>query len=121
MLVTGCQIQTIRWVGADVPSKLLQESGGLTGDVGASVVVENAYAFAQHSSSPVLNRPSELFQCLTAPVSIYCGPRSHDDEVKDEVQHFLNDMVMSWYDMGIQKLPQRLQKCIDRNGDYVEK
>ncbi|XP_039602163.1 histone-lysine N-methyltransferase SETMAR-like [Polypterus senegalus] len=32
-----------------------------------------------------------------------------DEEVKDEVQHFLKDM------------PQRLQKCIDRNGDYVEK
>lgn len=44
-----------------------------------------------------------------------------DEEVKDEVQRFLKDMAASWYDMGIQKLPQRLQKCIDRNGDYVEK
>ncbi|CAK9818349.1 Histone-lysine N-methyltransferase SETMAR [Anthophora quadrimaculata] len=44
-----------------------------------------------------------------------------DDEVKDEVLRFLNDMAASWYDMGIQKLLQRLQKCIDRNGDYVEK
>jgi len=40
--------------------------------------------------------------------------------VKDEVQRFLNDMVASWY-MGKQKLSQRLQKWIDRNGDYVEK
>ncbi|XP_015438009.1 PREDICTED: histone-lysine N-methyltransferase SETMAR-like [Dufourea novaeangliae] len=46
---------------------------------------------------------------------------SNDDEVKDEVQRFLNGMAASWYDMGIQKLLQRLQKCIDRNGDYVEK
>lgn len=46
---------------------------------------------------------------------------SSDDEVKDEVQRFLNNMAASWYDMGIQKLSQRLQKCIDRNGDYVEK
>jgi hypothetical protein len=30
-------------------------------------------------------------------------------------------MAASWYDMGLQKLPLRLQKCIDRNGDYVEK
>jgi hypothetical protein len=41
--------------------------------------------------------------------------------VKVEVQRFLNDMAASWYDMGIQKLPLRLQKCIDQNGDYVEK
>ncbi|CAK9803228.1 Histone-lysine N-methyltransferase SETMAR [Anthophora quadrimaculata] len=46
---------------------------------------------------------------------------SNDDEVKDEVLRFLNDMAASWYGMGIQKLLQRLQKCIDRNGDYVEK
>lgn len=45
---------------------------------------------------------------------------SDDDEVKVAVQRF-NDMAASWYDMGIQKLPLRLQKCIDRNGDYVEK
>jgi histone-lysine N-methyltransferase SETMAR len=46
---------------------------------------------------------------------------SDDDEVKVAVQRFLNDMAASWYDMGIQKLPLRLQKCIDRNSDYVEK
>ena len=62
MVVTGCQVRTIRWVGDDIPFNLLQESDGLTGDV-----------------------------------------------------------AESWYDIGIQKLPQRLQKCIDRNCDYVEK
>ena len=46
---------------------------------------------------------------------------SDDDEVKVAVQRFLNDTAASWYDMGIQKLPLRLQKCIDRNGDYGEK
>uniref|UniRef100_A0A0L8H3J0 Uncharacterized protein n=1 Tax=Octopus bimaculoides TaxID=37653 RepID=A0A0L8H3J0_OCTBM len=44
-----------------------------------------------------------------------------DDEVKDEVQRFLDDLAVSWYDKGTQRLPQRQQKCIDRNGDYVEK
>jgi histone-lysine N-methyltransferase SETMAR len=46
---------------------------------------------------------------------------SDDDEVKVAVQRFLNDMAASRYDMGIQKLPLRLLKCIARNGDYVEK
>jgi hypothetical protein len=30
-------------------------------------------------------------------------------------------MAASWYDMGVQNLPLRLQKCIDWNGEYVEK
>jgi hypothetical protein len=46
---------------------------------------------------------------------------NNDDEVKAEVRRFLNSMEVNWYDVGIQKLPLRLQKCIDRNGDYVEK
>ena len=46
---------------------------------------------------------------------------SDNDEVKVAVQRFLIDMAVSWYDMGIQKLPLHLQKCIDRNDDYVEK
>jgi hypothetical protein len=33
----------------------------------------------------------------------------------------ISHMEVNWYDVGIQKLPLRLQKCIDRNGDYVEK
>lgn len=30
-------------------------------------------------------------------------------------------MAASWYDMSIQKMLQRLQKCIYRNSHYVEK
>ena len=45
---------------------------------------------------------------------------SNDDDVKVAVQRF-NNTAASCYDMGIQKLPLCLQKCIDRNGDYVKK
>ena len=45
---------------------------------------------------------------------------NNDDEVKDAVQRLLNSMAGNWYDMGIRKLPIRLQKCIDQNGDYIE-
>lgn len=44
-----------------------------------------------------------------------------DEEMKDEVQHFLKDMVATWYDTTILKLPQHLWKCINWNGNYVEK
>ena len=76
--VNGSQVRTIGWVSDDFPSKPLQESDSLVGSVGSSVVVENAYALAQHPSSPVLNRSREFCQCLTIPVSVYCGLRSHE-------------------------------------------
>jgi hypothetical protein len=42
-------------MGDDAPSKLLQLSVGLSGSMRASVIMENAYALAQHPPSPVLN------------------------------------------------------------------
>jgi len=44
-----------------------------------------------------------------------------DDDVKEEVNRFLKGLEANFFDMGIQKLEHRLQKCLDRNGDYVEK
>ena len=76
--VTGYQVRILGgWVGDNVPSKQLQKSESLAGSMGSSVVVEIAYALAQHSSSLVLNRPPEFCQCVTIPVSIYCSPSSH--------------------------------------------
>lgn len=49
----------------------------------------------------------------------HLGGMQFDDE--DEVKRYLNDMAASFYDTGILKLPQRLEKCIERNGNYVEK
>jgi len=43
-----------------------------------------------------------------------------DDEVKEEVIRFLKRMAAEFYDLGMQKLEHRLQKCLDRYGDYVE-
>lgn len=45
-----------------------------------------------------------------------------DEEVKTEVTQYLNkELAASFYEAGIQKLPVRLEKCIQVNGDYVEK
>jgi hypothetical protein len=46
---------------------------------------------------------------------------STDGEVKEEVTRYLNELAANFFDMGIQKLVQGLQNCVDRNGDYVEK
>jgi len=45
-----------------------------------------------------------------------------DEEVKTVVMEYLEKEVDGeFYDAVIQKLPDRLQKCLDMNGDYVEK
>jgi len=45
-----------------------------------------------------------------------------DEEVKTEVTQYLNkELAVSFYEADIQKLPVRLEKCIQVNGDYVEK
>ncbi|CAH1725891.1 unnamed protein product [Aphis gossypii] len=45
-----------------------------------------------------------------------------DEEVKTEVtQHLNKELAASFYEAGIQKLPVRLEKSIQVNGDYVGK
>ncbi|UYV61265.1 PRODH, partial [Cordylochernes scorpioides] len=46
---------------------------------------------------------------------------ANDDEVQAEANHWLRRQDTAWYNSGIKKLIQRYQKCLDRNGDYLEK
>ena len=43
------------------------------------------------------------------------------EELKEEVLSYLRGAAGEFYDSGIKKMVQRMQKCIDLNGDYVEK
>jgi hypothetical protein len=43
------------------------------------------------------------------------------EELKEEVFSYLRGAAGEFYDSGIKKMVQRMQKCIDLNGDYVEK
>lgn len=44
-----------------------------------------------------------------------------DDEVKEEVTRFLNGLPAEFCGTGILKLEHQLQKCLEKDGDYVEK
>jgi len=44
-----------------------------------------------------------------------------DDEVKEEVMTWLKGWAADFYNSGIQKLVPRLNKCLDKIGEYVEK
>jgi histone-lysine N-methyltransferase SETMAR len=46
---------------------------------------------------------------------------SNDQEVEEAVKNWLKELAVEVYDTGIQKLVPRLQKCLDLDGDYVEK
>ena len=43
------------------------------------------------------------------------------EELKDAVSTYLRGAAGEFYDLGIKKMITRMQKCIDLNGDYVEK
>jgi hypothetical protein len=50
------------------------------------------------------------------------GQKFHEDEeVKNEVTAWLRAQAAEFYDIGIQNLVPRLNKCLDKGGDYVEK
>ena len=44
-----------------------------------------------------------------------------DDEVKEAVVNWLSSQAADFYDLGIQKLVDCYDKCLNKNGKYVEK
>jgi hypothetical protein len=48
-------------------------------------------------------------------------PRFVQGGSREEVLSNLRGAAGEFYDSGIKKMVRRMQKCIDLNGDYVEK
>ena len=44
-----------------------------------------------------------------------------DDEVKEAVKDWLSSQAADFYNLGIQKLVERCDKCLNKYGNYVEK
>jgi hypothetical protein len=50
------------------------------------------------------------------------GKRHADDEdLQHAVMDWLNSKAAVWYEVGISKLVSRYDKCLNAQGDYVEK
>jgi histone-lysine N-methyltransferase SETMAR len=47
------------------------------------------------------------------------GKRMATDEGKETVTDYLNGLAADFYDVGINKLVQHLDKCLNHNGDCV--
>jgi len=50
-----------------------------------------------------------------------CQKFHEDEEMKNEVTTRLRAQAAKFYDIGIQKFVPRLNKCLNKGGDYVEK
>ena len=60
-----------------------------------------------------------LFGLLKDPLrSRRVGPES---ELKSVVNEVVKTMSKDWFEEGIKKVAERWRKCIDLQGDYVEK
>lgn len=46
---------------------------------------------------------------------------ANEEELKEEVLSYLRGLAGDFYDQGIKKMVTRMKKCIEVNGDYVEK
>jgi hypothetical protein len=51
----------------------------------------------------------------------FASQNFHKEEVKNEVTLWLHVQVAESFDNGIQKVESRLNKCLDKDSDYVEK
>jgi hypothetical protein len=55
-------------------------------------------------------------------ISFFAGRRFHDDnEVKEAGTTWFASQAATFYDEGIQKLVQQYDKCLNNDGNYVEK
>jgi hypothetical protein len=61
-----------------------------------------------------------FFTTLLNPSNSHCKFDS-DNEVQEEVMTWFKGQTADFYDLGIQKLFPRLNKCLDSAGNYVGK
>jgi hypothetical protein len=60
--------------------------------------------------------------CLALSRKRLRGRRFHsDDEVKETVHFWFRQQAQTFISTGIQKLVERCEKCIAKDGDYMEK
>jgi len=65
--------------------------------------------------------PSDYF--LFPKLKVHLGGERfmNDDELKEAVSRFFKEMAQADYEAGLKKLLPRLQKCVEKNGEFVEK
>lgn len=116
--------------------KIRQKRGGLLRS-GVCFLHDNArphtarvtFAKLHHFGWEVLPHPAyspDLSPCdyhLFGPLKEYLGGKrfKSDKEVKQNVEQWLRQRPKNFFEAGIRKLPERWEKCIMKEGDYLEK
>ncbi|GBL86217.1 Histone-lysine N-methyltransferase SETMAR [Araneus ventricosus] len=65
--------------------------------------------------------PSDFHLCLKLKEFLGGKRFGSDEELENEVPTWLNELAAEEYDMGILKLVDRYDKCLNVGGGYVEK
>lgn len=65
--------------------------------------------------------PSDYYLFPKLKVHLGGSRFTNDEELKAAVEEFLKEVAAADYEAGLKKLLPRLQKCVEKNGDYVEK
>ena len=64
--------------------------------------------------------PSDYYLFTSLKLHIGGNRFSTNEEVKGEVEKWMNGLAGNYFEEGIKKLIHRFTTCIERNGDYVE-
>ena len=72
------------------------------------------------SYSPDL-APSDFYLFSKVKEHLACKRFTDDEDLQHAVMDWLNSQAAVWYEEGISKLVSRYDKCLNVQGDYVEK
>jgi hypothetical protein len=76
--------------------------------------------FHHPSYSPDL-APSDYHLFIKMKVWLGTQPFSTNEELIDGVKKWLHNLAAPFFDEGLQKLVSRYEKCLNVDGNYVEK
>uniref|UniRef100_A0A0A9XWE4 Mariner Mos1 transposase n=1 Tax=Lygus hesperus TaxID=30085 RepID=A0A0A9XWE4_LYGHE len=76
--------------------------------------------FCIQPCSPDLN-PSDFYIFPALEAHLQDQQFSKDEAIRKEANRWLQEKDSQWYNEGLQELTARLRKCIEVQGDYVEK
>jgi hypothetical protein len=65
--------------------------------------------------------PSDFLFCLHLKKHLACQKFHDDEQANNKGTMWLHVQVAKFYDIEIQKLIPRLNRCLDKGGSYVEK
>ncbi|GBO32507.1 hypothetical protein AVEN_130437-1 [Araneus ventricosus] len=100
---------------------LYSSATSLFSQVFTAITQKTAHAFTPHSPYSPNLAPSDFHLFLKLKEFLGSKYFGSDEELENAVTTWLNELEAEEYNMGILKLMDRYDKCLNEGGDYVEK